>query len=60
VLLPKLDGLQASLGGRSLLVGRATPREITARVPADQALGLQELVISRAGQVIFAGLVEVL
>lgn len=60
VLLPKLDGLQASLGGRSLEIGRATPREVSVRVPSDQAVGLQELVFSRTGQVIFAGLIEVL
>ncbi len=59
-LLPKLTLLQASLGGFSLQVGRATPRQLTLRVPANHPSGLQELVVSRAGQVIFAGFVQVL
>ncbi|MCK5944928.1 MAG: hypothetical protein KAI24_23270, partial [Planctomycetes bacterium] len=59
-LLPKATALQASLGGRSLTIGRVTPRELSMRVPADQPIGLQELEVTRGGRVVFVGLVEVL
>ncbi len=59
-LLPDLSLLQASLGGFSLAVGRATPRQLTLRIPSNHPTGLQELVVSRAGRVILIGLVDVL
>lgn len=63
VLLPDRVGAaglaRASLGGRSLTLGRAMPRELSLRVPADQATGLQELVVRFAGEVVFQSLVDV-
>lgn len=51
--------VQASLGGRALTVGRVTPREITLRVEADQALGTQELSISIGGRPFASAFVQV-
>jgi hypothetical protein len=51
--------LQATLGGRVLTLGCATPRELTVRVPGDQPAGTQELVLSAAGRVVAAALVVV-
>ena len=59
-LLPIEGGLvQASLGGRTLTVGRAAPRQLSLRVEPDQAVGLHELVVTQGGKVAFAGLVEI-
>ncbi|MBL8751907.1 MAG: hypothetical protein JNK15_01295 [Planctomycetes bacterium] len=53
------DTLQASLGGRALTLGQVTPREATLRVPDDQAVGTQELVVTLAGRVVLQVLVGV-
>jgi hypothetical protein len=50
VVLPELGTVQASLGGRSLRVGRVTAREITLQVDAAQSLGTQELLLSSGGR----------
>jgi hypothetical protein len=44
------SSVQASLGGRSLTVGRVSAREMTLRVDADQALGTQELSVTIGGR----------
>jgi len=59
-LLPSSSSVQAVLGGRSLLIGCLMPRELSVRVADDHPLGLQELVVTLDGQVVFNGLVEVL
>lgn len=59
-LLPSSASVQAVLGGRSLLVGRSLPRELSVRVDTDHSIGLQELVVTLNGQIVFNGLVEVL
>ncbi|MGK0202227.1 MAG: hypothetical protein ACI9S9_001293 [Planctomycetota bacterium] len=59
-LLPSSASVQAVLGGRSLLIGRSMPRELSVRVDDDHPVGLQELVITLNGQAVFNGLVEVL
>lgn len=59
-LLPGDGAVNAVLGGRTLVLGRATPRELTLRVDADQPLGVQELVITHGGRVLFTGFVGVL
>ncbi|MFT4843655.1 MAG: hypothetical protein ACI90M_004136 [Candidatus Azotimanducaceae bacterium] len=59
-LLPSSASVQAVLGGRSLLVGRSLPRELSVRVDTDNPIGLQELVVTLNGQIVFNGLVEVL
>jgi hypothetical protein len=59
-LLPSSASVQAVLGGRSLLVGRSLPRELSVRVDTDHPIGLQELVVTLNGQIVFNGLVEVL
>lgn len=51
--------MQASLGGRVLVVGCVTPRELTLFVAADQVVGTQELVLSAAGRAVVATLVDV-
>lgn len=59
-LLPRSASVQAVLGGRTLVLGRATPRELTLRVEANQPQGVQELVITHGGRVLFTGFVSVL
>lgn len=59
-LLPSADTLQVVLGGRSLTVAQGMPRQIAARIPADQSVGLQEIVISLSDQTVFSALIEVL
>ena len=44
--------LEATLGGRSLLPGRVTPREITLRVPAESSLGTQTLQVLLGGRTV--------
>jgi hypothetical protein len=51
--------VQAALGGRVLTVGAVSPRELVLFVPADQPAGIQEFVLSVAGRVVLATLVEV-
>jgi hypothetical protein len=58
-LLPELGALQASLGGRSMLVGTATPREVTLRVDAAQPVGPQDLIVTLGGRTLVARLVDV-
>ncbi len=53
------DSLQASVGGRSLTLGRVTPREATFRVPADLLPGTYELVVTLDGRVVLAVLISV-
>ncbi|MEO6597554.1 MAG: hypothetical protein ABIP94_22655, partial [Planctomycetota bacterium] len=53
-VFPVERALQASLGGTSLVVGRATPREITVRIEATQPIGTQDLVVSLDGKVLLA------
>ncbi len=59
-LLPIDGSIQATLGGRALTLGRAGPRQVSLLVDLTQPLGLQELIILLAGEVVFAGFVEVL
>jgi hypothetical protein len=48
-LFPATTAVQGTLGGRAMLLGRATPRGLALRVAADQPLGVQELVVTIAG-----------
>ncbi len=47
--------LDATLGGRALVRGRVTTREITLRVDAAQAKGIQELSVLLGGRRVFLG-----
>lgn len=58
-VFPVLESVQAALGGRTLLLGRATLRQLTFLVDATQPLGTQELVVTVAGKVVASGLVTV-
>jgi hypothetical protein len=53
------SSVQASLGGRSLTVGRVTAREITLRIEADQALGTQQLSVTIGGRPFATAFVQV-
>jgi hypothetical protein len=53
------SSVQASLGGRSLTVGRVTAREITLRIEADQALGTQDLLVTIGGRPFASAFVQV-
>jgi hypothetical protein len=53
------SSVQASLGGRSLTVGRVTAREITLRVESDQALGTQDLLVTIGGRPFASAFVQV-
>jgi hypothetical protein len=53
------SSVQASLGGRSLTVGRVTAREITLRVEADQVLGTQDLLVTIGGRPFASAFVQV-
>lgn len=58
-IFPVLESVQAALGGRALLLGRATPRQLTFVVDGAQPPGTQELVVTIAGKTIATGLVTV-
>lgn len=47
--------LEATLGGRVLVPGRVTPREITLRVDAAQPKGTHDLVVLLGGRQVFLG-----
>lgn len=58
-LFPVDGTVEATLGGRSLVVGRLTPRELTLRVDPNQATGLQELRLVIDGELVTARTVQV-
>jgi hypothetical protein len=49
----------AVLGGRSLVLGTATPRELTFRVEAGHVAGPQELTVTADGRIVVARAVVV-
>lgn len=59
-LFPSNESVQAVLGGRSLLLGRSMPRELSVRIDDDHPVGLQELVVTIDGRTVYSGFVEVL
>jgi len=58
-LFPVTGSVQATLGGRALTVGRVAARQLSLHIDATQPTGVQELIILMAGDVLFAGFVEV-
>lgn len=58
-MFPTTGLVDATLGGRSLTVGRLLPRELALRVDAAQSLGLQELRISIDGKEVVVRTVQV-
>jgi hypothetical protein len=56
---PERRVISAQLGGRSLLVGTDTPRELTLRVDAQQPVGPQELIVTSGGRVLVSRIVDV-
>lgn len=58
-VFPTSGLVDATLGGRSLTLGRLLPRELALRVDAAQSLGLQELRISIDGKEVVVRTVQV-
>jgi hypothetical protein len=58
-LFPVDGTVEATLGGRSLAIGRLTPRELTLRADGTQATGLQELRLVIDGELVVARTVQV-
>lgn len=58
-LFPVTGSVQATLGGRALTLGRLAPRQLSLHIDPTQPTGVQELIILMAGDVLFAGFVEV-
>jgi len=58
-LFPAGGLVEATLGGRSLLLGRVTPREITLRVDPNQAPGMQGFTLAIDGRIVAVRPVQV-
>ena len=58
-VFPVSGSIDASLGGRSLLLGCLSPRELTLFVDATQSTGTQDLIVYVDGKVVVAGQVLV-